>query len=161
MNGSKYYQGKFIPKNPLKYRGDLTDIVYRSSWELKFCKWADSHPSVLEWSSEETVIPYFLPIDGKYHRYFVDFRIKVRRTDGTVWEHLVEIKPKNQCVEPKPPKRMTRSFADRVKTYVKNTCKWKAAKLFCDGLKMKGRGIDFIILKEQTYMKEFWMLRTK
>ena len=29
------YKGKFKPKNPTKYKGDLKEIVYRSSWELK------------------------------------------------------------------------------------------------------------------------------
>jgi hypothetical protein len=148
MNSSRYYQGKFHPKNSQKYTGDLTNIVYRSSWELKFMKFCDQRPDVLEWSSEETVIPYFFPIDGKNHRYFVDFRIKVRRTDGSTWEHLVEIKPKNQCVEPKTPKRMSRSFIERVRTYAKNISKWNAAKAFCEKLKTEGRGIDFIILTE-------------
>ena len=27
------YKGKFKPKNPSKYKGDIKEIVYRSSWK--------------------------------------------------------------------------------------------------------------------------------
>ena len=30
------YKGFFKPKNPQKYNGDPTNIIYRSRWELKF-----------------------------------------------------------------------------------------------------------------------------
>ena len=72
----QYKQGLFYPKNTEKYKGDFSNIVYRSSWELKFMHWADESKNVLEWSSEELVIPYLSPLDNKMHRYFVDFKIK-------------------------------------------------------------------------------------
>mgnify|MGYP001255491249 CR=1 FL=1 len=71
------HQGKFNPQNPQKYRGDRTKIVYRSSYELKFMKWCDLNDNIKEWGSEEIAIPYRSPIDGKIHRYFPDFYIKV------------------------------------------------------------------------------------
>jgi len=70
------HQGYFKPKNPQKYKGDPTNIIYRSGWELKFMLYVDSHPEILEWGSEEFSIPYRSPIDGRIHRYFPDFYIK-------------------------------------------------------------------------------------
>ena len=65
------YSGKYKPKNPKKYKGDFTNIVYRSMWE-KYCfKWCDENSEVKSWSSEETVIPYLYEVDKKYHRYFL------------------------------------------------------------------------------------------
>ncbi len=42
------HQGYFKPKNPQKYKGDPTNIIYRSGWELKFMLYVDSHPEILE-----------------------------------------------------------------------------------------------------------------
>ena len=65
-------KGMFKPKNPQKYRGDPTNIIYRSSFELKLMVYLDQHPEVISWGSEEIIIPYKSPIDNRYHRYFVD-----------------------------------------------------------------------------------------
>jgi hypothetical protein len=73
------YKGKFQPRNPQKYLGDPSNIVYRSRWELKFMGWLDNHPGVLQWGSEELIIPYRSPIDGRVHRYFPDFIINLIR----------------------------------------------------------------------------------
>ena len=78
------YKGKFKPKYPTKYQGDIKEIVYRSSWELKMMKYCDTTKSIIEWGSEELVIPYVSPWDGRYHRYFPDFYIKVRTKDKVV-----------------------------------------------------------------------------
>ena len=51
------YKGRFTPKNYKKYKGDPTKVVYRSMWELRFMKYCDKNDSILEWSSEEIVIP--------------------------------------------------------------------------------------------------------
>jgi trans-aconitate methyltransferase len=69
------YSGKYRPISPQKYKGNPTEIYYRSLWELRFMKWCDENKKVLEWGSEEIVVPYRSPLDGKYHRYFVDFYI--------------------------------------------------------------------------------------
>ena len=41
-----------------KYRGDPTKIIYRSLWERKFMIYCDANVNVLEWASEEVIIPY-------------------------------------------------------------------------------------------------------
>ena len=71
------YKGRFKPKQYKKYKGDPTKVVYRSMWELRFMKYCDKNPYILEWSSEEVIIPY-RGLDGKIHRYFPDFKIKYR-----------------------------------------------------------------------------------
>ena len=42
------YKGKFKPANYKKYKGDPTNIVYRSLWELKFMTWCDKNESILD-----------------------------------------------------------------------------------------------------------------
>ena len=42
------HQGKFNPKNPEKYRGNVHKIIYRSGYEVKFMNWCDLNNDVLE-----------------------------------------------------------------------------------------------------------------
>ena len=92
------YKGKYKPSYPKKYRGDHTNIVYRSLWERKFMVYCDKNENILEWGSEEVVVPYHSPIDNRYHRYFPDFYIKVRESNGKIKKMIIEIKPFKQCV---------------------------------------------------------------
>lgn len=136
------YKGKYIPKNPEKYVGDITNIVYRSSWERRLMKFLDENPNVLKWNSEEAVIPYYSPVDNKMHRYFVDAYAKIQTKSG-VKTYLIEVKPKHQTVPPKKPKRMSKKYQDALKTYAVNEAKWNAAKRVCDE-----RDWSFMILTE-------------
>ena len=129
------YKGKYRPSRPKKYRGDPTNIIYRSLWELKFMKYCDSNPNILEWGSEEVIVPYRSPIDNRYHRYFPDFYIKVKENTGTIKRMIIEIKPQKQCIEPKVQKRKTKSYVYQVCEYAKNQAKWEAAKEFCEDRK--------------------------
>lgn len=137
------YSGKYPPKNPKKYKGNPSMIYYRSLWELKFMKWCDMNNNVLEWGSEEIVVPYRSPLDGRIHRYFVDFYIKVRSKTGSIKKYLIEIKPKKQTLEPTPPKRKTPRYINEVTTYVVNQAKWDAAREWC-----ADRQLEFLILTE-------------
>ena len=132
------YKGTFFPKHPEKYKGDVNGIFYRSLWERHVMVKLDLWDEVIEWSSEETIIPYRSPIDGKIHRYFPDFLVKLK--DRTI---LIEVKPKAQTLEPKPPKRITKRFIGEVMEYGKNTAKWGAAKAYC-----MDRGWQFQIMTE-------------
>jgi hypothetical protein len=137
------YKGKYRPNNPLKYKGDYRNIIYRSLWELKFMKYCDSNQNILEWGSEEFWLPYRSPLDNKVHRYFPDFYIKVRETTGKINKMVIEVKPKKQCMEPKRPKKKTRGYIYEVREYARNQAKWKAAKSYC-----LDRGYEFKILTE-------------
>ena len=66
------YKGRFVPERPQKYKGNSRNIVYRSMWERKVMSSLDRNENVLEWASEEIVIPYESPFDGKVHRYYPD-----------------------------------------------------------------------------------------
>ena len=46
------YKGKYQPRNPQKYVGDSTNIIYRSLWERKFMIYCDTNDNVLEYASE-------------------------------------------------------------------------------------------------------------
>ncbi len=131
------YKGKFRPSKPKKYKGDPTNIVYRSLWELKFMRYCDSNNNIVKWSSEEIVIPYRSPIDNRFHRYFPDFYLKYKDNTGKMIEKVVEIKPAKQVQEPKVQKRKTKKYVTEVVTYAKNQAKWMAAEEFCKDRKWK------------------------
>jgi hypothetical protein len=141
---TKTYKGKYRVNNVEKYRGDITNIVYRSLWELRFMKWCDSSKSVIEWGSETVIIPYVSPVDKRIHRYFVDFYIKVKTSSNLIEKYLVEIKPERFTKPPEIPERKTKRFINEVFQYGVNDAKWKAAFEFC-----KDRNMKFIILTEK------------
>ena len=79
MKKRRSHKGIYKPINPSKYAGDPTRIVWRSSWELRFCKYCDKTDDIIYWASEELAIPYTNPITRKRHRYFPDFIIKTKK----------------------------------------------------------------------------------
>lgn len=142
----KFKQGFFKPKYPEKYRGDVTEIVYRSSWELNLFVWLDNHRDVEWWNSECTVIQYTDPLDtNKKRRYFPD--VLLRKTNGETI--LIEVKPDKETKQPdrdngfykngKPKK----TYVTESLTYVKNRAKWAAAEAYC-----AKKGWKFVILTE-------------
>ena len=139
----KSYKGKYQPSYPKKYKGDPNNIIYRSLWERKFMVYCDKNENILEWGSEEVVVPYHSPIDNRYHRYFPDFYIKVRESTGKIKKMIIEIKPYRQCIEPKIQKKKTRGYIYEVMEYAKNQAKWNAAKEWC-----LDRGYEFKVLTE-------------
>lgn len=137
-------KGKYQPKNASKYKGNLSNIVFRSSLELHMMKWCDSNPNVIQWGSEEVIVPYISPKDGQMHRYFVDFFVKVRNKEGEVKKFWVEVKPKRFTQEPKIPKRRTNKFLQEVLNWGQNKAKWEAARK-----EAKRHGSEFLILTEE------------
>ncbi len=143
------YKGKYKPKNPQKYLGDPTKIVYRSLWERRFMVFCDENKSILSWGSEEVVIPYLSPIDNRRHRYFVDFIVEAKTKHGFKEVTLIEVKPKAQCREPKKKSgKNTRRFIREVARWGVNSAKWKAAKEFAEN-----KGWKFKILTEDDLVK--------
>ena len=137
-------KSRYKPLNPQKYNGNPNNIICRSSWERKFCQWADRKDSVISWASEEINIPYVSPKDNKVHRYFPDFLIKVKEHNNKIKTYVVEVKPKKQTLPPKKRKRITKSYIYECQTYAVNQAKWKAASEFC-----KDNRIEFKIITEQ------------
>ena len=137
------YSGRFKPKNYKKYKGDPTKVFYRSLWERRFMVYCDDNPNILEWGSEEIIIPYKSPLDKKVHRYFPDFYVKYINKDKQVVREIIEVKPKKHLSPPKEPKRRTKRYLNEVATYIKNQAKFKAAEEYC-----KDRRYGFRILTE-------------
>jgi hypothetical protein len=125
------YSGQFKPSNPQKYIGDYKNIIYRSSWEARVMTWLDKNPSIVSWSSEEVVVPYISPVDGRWHRYFPDFVVKVKDKNGTLKTMMLEVKPKKQTQEPIIQRRVTKRYITEVTTWGVNQAKWKAATEYC------------------------------
>ena len=134
---------KWKPKFPEKYKGDVTNIISRSSWEIRFLNWCDNNSSIIEYSSEEIIVPYRCGTDNRMHRYFPDFLIKLKSTSGEIKTYLVEVKPAMQTQPPKFPGRRTQRYLTESMTFIKNQSKWKAATEYC-----KDRGWEFKIITE-------------
>ena len=143
MNYSKHV-GKYKVHNKAKYVADLQEVVYRSSWELKYMKYLDRHPSVIEWASENVIIPYYNQIEKKTRRYFVDFYVKIQNPEGVIKKYIIEVKPASQCKPPKKRKRISIKYKNDLKRFIVNQSKFKAARKWAEK-----RGMEFIILTEK------------
>ena len=136
--------GKYKIKNKEKYVANLQECEYRSTWEKKYMKYLDNNPNVLEWASENIIIPYYNPVEKKTRRYFVDFYVKVLAKDGSIKKYIIEIKPYSQCNPPKKPKRASNKYRNDLRAYVRNQAKWKAAKRWANM-----RNWEFIVITEK------------
>ena len=136
------YSGIYKPINPKKNRGNPRRVIYRSLWERKFMVFCDNQPSILEWGSEEVIIPYRAP-DGRVRRYYPDFYIKVLEGSGKVTKYIIEIKPKKQTKPPNAKNKKTAAYKRDALTYCKNRAKLDAAEDFCED-----RQMNFMILTE-------------
>lgn len=140
------YKTKFTPENPKKYVGNTNNIICRSLWERKFCKYLDQNKNVIRWSSEEIRVPYISTIDKKLHQYYPDFVFEAKNQDQ-VTTYMIEIKPKKQTINPKP-KKNKRAYLQECLIFEINNCKWTAAKKYC-----QDKGWVFKILTEENLFK--------
>jgi len=104
----------------------------------------DKEPYIISWASEELIIPYVSPVDGRTHRYFPDFLVKYKNKDGLLKTMLIEVKPMKQTKEPEKKKRVTKQYITEVMTWGVNQAKWKAANEYC-----LDRGWEFQIWTEK------------
>jgi hypothetical protein len=161
------YSGRYKPKNPKKYAGDPTAVVYRSMWERHCMKYFDESNDIKSWSSEETVIPYMYDVDNKYHRYFMDF--KVTWKDGSTT--LIDVKPNKETTPPKKVNVRNKKYMTEALTYVKNMNKWEAAQEYAKDrgwkfeiwteIELRNKGIMPKALKPLKKMKPFTKKKTK
>lgn len=147
MGKKRFKEGKFIPKHPEKYRGDVNNIRYKSSWEeYMFKTFLDSNPNVLEWAYEPIAIPYLKP-DPSSKRgfrealYLPDFIVVFKDRTGKIVKEMIEVKPKKQTNISKARKEKTRMMENYV--YMVNMAKWEAAKHWC-----QQHGLTFRLLTE-------------
>jgi hypothetical protein len=148
---SKFRQGYYSLNNPDKYIGDPTKIIYRSSWEYRFCKFCDDNDSVVRWSSEPFGIKYMSPLDMKEHTYYVDFYMRVKKGDFEE-DCLVEIKPEESLKKPIfegiQTMQKLKNFNYAAKTFITNKAKFAAAKAYAESI-----GYKFIIVTEEFLFK--------
>lgn len=131
----------YNPKNKEKYIGKENPVC-RSSWEKVFCRYLDNNKNVLEWSSEDVVIPYMF--QGKKHRYFPDFYAKIINNFGKIEKWIIEVKPYKETHPPlKRGKKSHKTLLHEKVTWEKNKVKWISAKRFC-----KKMGYSFKIVTE-------------
>ena len=146
------YSGIFTPRNPKKYLGDPTNIVYRSLWERKLMVMLDEREDVIAWGSEELKLPYRSPLDNRIHHYYPDMIAKMKKADGSTFIRMIEVKPLKETMPPiKPKERKTsKRYIREVSTYLVNQAKWNAAEAFC-----QDRGWEFTkITEEQLFPKQ-------
>lgn len=140
-------QGYFTPKNPGKYKGDPTKVIYRSSWELKFLNYCDSNESVVAYAAEPVGIAYPNPVLKKDCTYWIDCYMETRSQDGSLIKWLIEVKPNKYLTPPEPPTRLTEkqtlNYARHAKAYIINHAKFKAAREYA-----ASRGMRFGIITE-------------
>ena len=144
--GKEFLKGRYKPVYPNKYVGDISSIIYRSSYELRFMKFCDYNKSILNWSSEGLSIDY-IGLDGKVHKYIPDFLIELVDTKGVHNKCLVEIKPFKQTIPPKKGRKRTKTIAEEQTIYQTNISKWESAKKFCNENNFK-----FLLITE----KDLW-----
>jgi len=142
----EWYQGVFVPEHPDKCI-NKTEINFRSAWEKRFLFWLDTNPSVIKYGYEVITIPYRYDVDGKIHRYMVDFYAEIMTKDKKLERYLIEVKPKRQGQKPTMPKRKSaksiKNYLYEARSYIKNKNKWESAQAFC-----KQNGMTFKILNE-------------
>ncbi len=145
----KFHKSKFKPKNPEKYVGDINNITARSSWESKFLRYLDLNENIIRYSSEEVIIPYYNPLDGKMHRYYPDMLVEIKDKFGNTSIKLIEIKPYKETQIPKKPARHSKYYTEACTTFITNQAKWDAAKKFC-----QDKNWDFQILTENELFRK-------
>ena len=139
------YSGRYVPKFPAKYKGDPTQIFFRSMWERQCMVFFDTQSSVISWSSEEIVLPYRDPVNHRPRRYFPDFLVTIKAKDNSIKNILVEVKPMAQTMPPILPKsgKQTPRFIRECYNYGVNQEKWNTAKAYC-----KAKGWTFVVWTE-------------
>lgn len=135
-----FKQGFFKVRNPQKYIGNINNIVYRSGWEKRFMEFLDTSPKVKRWNSEDCIINYKSTLDGRIHRYFMDFYLE----DIYDRKYLIEVKPYAQTQPPIRGKNL-KTYTNACITFQRNLDKWRMAKKICDS-----KGINFRLLTERS-----------
>ena len=54
------YRGRYSPSNPKKYKGDPSNIIYRSLWERKFMVYCDMNERIILKNDQEPSMQYFI-----------------------------------------------------------------------------------------------------
>lgn len=142
------HEGKFRPKNPQKYIGDIKNIWYRSGLELNAFIFLDNNPFVLKWASEEIKIPYMKPTaDGiKPSTYWPDLYVEYLDKDQNVKKVVIEVKPEKLLMKSKARNKKTSALENY--TFMINMLKAEAATKWCEQ-----RGLEYRFAVEKNIIR--------
>lgn len=147
----QFVQGYYKLKNPSKYINIREQIIYRSSYELKFCGLCDDNPKIIRWQSEPFNIAYFDPILKKNRQYYPDYLIVTENLE-CINKIVIEIKPLTFLTKPTYPKKVTaqslKNYNFRMRVFITNMAKFQAAKAYCEA-----RGMTYSFLTDQFFNK--------
>jgi hypothetical protein len=157
-NKNGFWQGRYFIENINKFDGKNKSIIYKSSWESKFCYFLDHHPNVKKWCYECLRIKYYNCLDQKNHVYITDFCFQ-KITNGNKQNFVVEVKPKRQIFPPLIPKNKSQKrkkrYLQESQTYVQNLCKWAAADEYCKKKDLNFRIVALVKIKEEYHWEVF------
>ena len=170
------HQGYYKCQHPEKYIGNPQLIIYRSGYELTFCRWCDFSPSILRWSSEPMKVPYANKVSKlaecqKYNlnpndpknweikNYNLDFWCEIKKDENTVEKWFVEIKPSSELKKPIPPDKnaplkVQRKFVNEAKRYLINEEKFKSLNAWAE--KSGGKFYVFTEIQLSKMCARFW-----
>lgn len=162
-NNKNYHQGNYIPihKDKVYKLNNEGGLYYRSGLERKFMIWLDNNERILIWGCENLEIPYEMThfengdVKIKRHRYYPDFYYKIKESDGSIKDVVVEVKPQKEYEMvlllnegklnvPESGIKKLKNFEYSLKTAYKNKSKWETMIKWCN---MKG--YSFIIVTEK------------
>lgn len=142
-NNGKYSNAKtgyYFPLNPEKYIAENKTIIFKSTLEQRLMLYLDKNPAVISWAYEKFPIKYIdkSSYPEKVRRYYIDFiaKIKSGNTIKTVW---IEVKSQKEVDRPKNKNNIKDNLL-----WLKNQCKWQAAKLLA-----KQYNAEFVIITEK------------
>jgi len=142
VRNKRFKQGIYHPVNASKFLGG-TSCIYRSGLELKFFRFCDTNPNVIQWASEKIIIPYISPLDNRVHKYYVDNYVVIKEKTR-VKKYLVEIKPYKQTIAPTTKYKKRSSILYESSAWKVNSAKWEYARAYC-----KTRELEFIIITDK------------
>jgi len=173
---SRTSQGYYKVKHPEKYIGDPNLVIYRSSWEMAFCRWCDASPSITRWASEPIKIPYYdrvskleeckkynldpnSPKNWAVKNYNLDFWIEIANGDGTSQKMFIEVKPSSKLKKPLPPPlgvplKVQKRFVIEAKEFLINEAKFAAAEAWANKHNAKFKIFTEDVLRSQ--IGRFW-----
>ena len=171
------YQGYYKVQYPEKYVGDVNLVIYRSSWELSFCRWCDFSPSIIHWSSEPMKVKYYDkvsklaecqkyglnpndPRNWEVKNYNLDFWLQIKKDENTIEKWFIEIKPSGELKKPIPPDqnaplKVQRKFVNEAKRYLINEEKFKSLNAWAE--KSGGKFYIFTEVQLQKMCGRFWV----
>lgn len=136
-------EGRFIPKRPGKYCGDVDRIWFRSHPELQFMNFLDRNLYVTSWSSEHPGTSIDYKVDGVTHKYYPDFIVKFSTSEVNKRKNKLSPPRETTClIELKPESQFNPKSSSANEELIRvNRAKFLAAQTLCEE-----RGWEFRVL---------------